>query len=388
MNNRELASARKENFLKAVKRKGPKYIPKLSSGSGAALAYAGVTYWDIENDEEKTVKAMSKMYDELRADLASGSIIFIAARANEILHGCTENKFAKDGITVEHIQKPMMNEDEYGIITKDFDNFVNNTLLKRKYPFLFSGNIKEAAKTVEAAFDNQMFCYAFGPQSKTGDYVIEHYGIPTFYDKQKMCTTPGDLIFDRLRGFTGTITDLRRHFDEMVALCDVLWEKKCDSFEGAVLSYENFPMYFAHIPTYLRPKQYDKLCWQYFKTQVENIDKAGSTLYICLEGKWSHLLDYLLDLPQDSLLMGVDDDDIFELSSRVGHHQAMIGGVKLSQLRLADRQTNIDYAKKVIDECAGNYGFVFGCDKAWICPGDINQNLFDVYAFADEYGKY
>ena len=41
--------------------------------------------------------------------------------------------------------------------------------------------------------------------------------------------------------------------------------------------------------------------------------------------------------------------------------------------------------KKIIDACQPGDGFLFCTDKAWIAPGDVNQNLIDAYNFAHEY---
>ena len=53
-------------------------------------------------------------------------------------------------------------------------------------------------------------------------------------------------------------------------------------------------------------------------------------------------------------------------------------------LKLEDVNVSDD-VKKIIDACQPGDGFLFCTDKAWIAPGDVNQNLIDAYNFAHEY---
>jgi len=83
----------------------------------------------------------------------------------------------------------------------------------------------------------------------------------------------------------------------------------------------------------------------------------------------------------------VDDDDIFDAYKELGHHQIIMGGAKISDLRTGKIEELKDGVKKVIDTCAPGGAFVFATDKAWIAPGDVNQYLVDVFNFVHEYSK-
>ena len=267
--------------------------------------------------------------------------------------------------------------------------YIENILLPRLYPFLFEGPIEEAAKIFEDALYNSAYCTSLGPQGKINDYVEEKYGIASFTDRRYMLNTPGDVIFDNFRGFKGTLTDLRRHYQEMLDLAEKLWEiNYCNHFEGATFVPEKLPGYMAHIPTYLNTKQYDELCYKYMKYQIGNIVKGGGRLYILAEGKWKHLWDFFLDLPKDSTVINVEDDDVIETYEKIGHHHIICGGGRLTDIRLNSLEYNIDQAKKVIDACAPGKGFIFTTDKSWCCKGDINQTLIDLYKFVKEYAVY
>ena len=85
----------------------------------------------------------------------------------------------------------------------------------------------------------------------------------------------------------------------MKEFCDVLWEKGyAKDFNTMKLFEDKYICYMAHIPAFLNQKQYDALCYKYFKRQMTAIDAQNSKLYILAEGKWEHLFDFMLDLPK------------------------------------------------------------------------------------------
>ena len=120
----------------------------------------------------------------------------------------------------------------------------------------------------------------------------------------------------------------------------------------------DFPSFasYPHIPTYLSPKQFGELYWPHYKMTIEKLAAKGNKMLICCEGKWAHLLSFFREVPKDSCILMLDDDDLFE--------------------------TN-----RAIDECAPGGGFLFCTDRCWISPGDVNQNMIDVFNFAHEYSK-
>lgn len=390
MDTNELMQSRKENFFKVVNHKKAEWLPILSINNMGSLSYAGKNYWELEKDPEGAQKAMSKIYEELPADVSAGDGISQNGRCNQILRGCTQTRVTEDGINLQHLQTTIMNGDEYAELMKDIPAFVKNVMLPRRYGFLYEMDPKEAAEIVIEVLKENTFCMATGPFTTVKQYVEDHYGIYHFGEKRFRCTTPGDYIFDQFRGFTGTLTDLRRHYSEMKELCELLWEKNyCTHFQGLPLTPDKFPSYMAHIPAFLNAKQYEELCYKYFKQQVSGMSESGSKLFMLAEGTWGHLFDFFLDLPKDSVLMVLEKDDMVESFKKIGHYQILIGGALMSNLRLNDKEHCINDAKRVIDACGGpESGFIFSTDVAWSCAGDVCQNLIDVFKFAREYGKY
>ena len=181
--------------------------------------------------------------------------------------------------------------------------------------------------------------------------------------------------------------DLRRHKAQVHEALEVLWETRCFKYEEIGFSFP-YMQQWTHMAPYMSTKQFEEFYWPYQKKFIENIHASGNKLYMLAEGKWAHLLEFFKDVPRDNVIFNVDDDDVIDVSKVLGQYQVIAGGAKLSKLKMSSKEDNIAYARKVLDECAGTGAFIFGCDKCWVCPGDVNQNLIDVYQWVHENGKY
>lgn len=383
----EIAKAKKENFEKAWDRQPHKWVPIMARCGSALLDYAGTTIPEVRFDQEKFRAAVCKAFEDgINPDCFSTASISATPETAEIYRGCVQTRLAEDGITMQHQQHAYMEGDEYPQAIADVMDFRTNTLIRRKMPFLFEGTVEEAAKVLEAGLNTRFIKTGMGGLVQMFE---EKYGAYTFGDARFMVTTPGDVIFDDFRGFKGTLTDLRRHYSEMKEFCDVLWAKGfARNFEGAQLKPYTAALYMAHIPAFLNPKQYDELCFKYMKEQVNNLVAGGGRMYILAEGSFALVFDFYRDLPKDSLLINVENDDVCDAYDKIGDCQVMVGGSKLVDTKMRTLEENKDLIKKAIDHCAPGNAFLFGSDKSWCCKGDVTPALVETYKFAAEYGKY
>ncbi|MCL1914737.1 MAG: hypothetical protein FWG10_12890 [Eubacteriaceae bacterium] len=359
------------------------YVPKSVIASNGMLDFAGVTYAEAENNTEVLEKVFRKFLSSAPFDVGMFSLQG-SPKAYEALNNRTETFLSYDGVTLQHYQKPTMKDDEYPLLIEDMESFMRNVLFPRKYPELFEDRQK-AMETLRTVVDEQA-ARNLGPYEEVRTRVCAEHDFLPYPGGLPRFSHPADFIFDRFRGFRGTLSDLRRRPEQFKAACDMIWEIRSSHFEDLPMT-ELFASYMPHIPCYLSPKQYYEFFFPYFKVQATNIGNSGNKTYLSLEGRWLPFVESFLDLPKDATVIFVDDDDVLEVNKVIGHHQVLTGGVKLQNIRLGTKQTNIDYAKKIIDEMAPGGGYIFNLDKACVCKGDINQNLFDVYLFANEYAR-
>ncbi len=377
-----------ENAQNTLLRKPHKWVPSAPKVGTAIIAYAGLKYVDVQDDFELLTQVIDNVLERIPVDIVTGISIAINPDREKIMDGHVQTTLLEDGITLQHRQVMHMEGDEYPQLMADPEGFVENVLLPRKLPFIFEEGLENAAHRFERLLTNS-YEQRFKATAKLAPYVMKKYSPVNIGGGKGRCSTPGDMIMDAYRGFKGTMTDLRRHYDDMKALADMLWDKHMiDHMEGYTYTDFHYPSYMTHIPCFLNPRQYEDLCFKFFKQQVENLYAGGGKLYMLSEGNWKNVIHYMNDLPQDSVIFNCEDDDVCEAYDTIGARQILAGGIKIVKARLDTLENNIDLAKKVIDHCAPGNAFIFATDKAWCCRGDVTNNLIQTFRFAREYGVY
>ena len=386
MDPKQLYEKKMEVFQKAMKREEGDWTPSAMFNNGGGFFYGGKTAYDYENDHAGYARALNSFLDEMWVDVCCISGMTSSPLISRVFP-TAENRLAPDG-TLTHLQASTMKADEYDQLIENPKAFIANVLLPRKYPYLFESREKtrELLKVYAAGMLDCMVVQ-FGENQK---YIAETYGIPTVMNLGGgMINTPLDHLFDYFRGFRGTLTDFRRlPAEKMRAALDAIWEDKCAPVLAQPIDpSKGFFFQPCHIPAYLSPKQYNELYWPYEKRYAEAIAAGGGQIFLILEGKWGGMADSFMDAPKDSFILAVDDDDVFDIYERVGHHQIICGGLRLADTRLKKFEDIRDDIKRVIDTCAPGGGFLFMTDKAFVTPGDVNKTLIECYNFAHEYSK-
>lgn len=384
MPTQNLYESRKENLLKAVNRQDPSAIPILANTAQGVVAYANTTYTDAITSLDKFVPAMTAIFDELYTDSYINMNAYVYPKTAKKMHGMAQINIGPDGITVEHVARSLMTAEDYPAFIANPDDFRKNILLPRMFPFLFNEGLEKAKEYLEYYYEEVL--YMEDLNAHVDEVLKDKYGLISIISSVCPLGSPLDTIFDNYRGFLETTLDLRRRKSQLKDACEALWAGM-DPLESME---EIFPFVgqAPHMPTYLNPRQFEELYWPYEKTIIENVHRNGGKCIIMTEGKWMHLFDFFRDVPKDSCIFIIDDDDIFEAYDKIGDWQCIAGGAKLVKLMMQSKNENLDYAKRVIDHCAPGGGFIFTTDKAWNSPGDITKNLIDVYNFAHEYGSY
>ncbi len=379
----ELMDYKFSNYLKAVNREEGAYIPTATNGNMGSVAWSGKRVVDVYRDPKAFAEAITCVFAEMWTDV---NIMCGANRSPfmiDYLEG-VENRVGPDGTTMEHYAQPWMKADEYDQLIEDPARFISEVMLPRKFPKLFED--REYAKNALKGFAQEQV-HAFIYLSHATNAVLENvYGIKTILNGGELVHLPLDQIFDTYRGFRGTLTDLRRQPDKVKAAIDKLWETR--SLPILQKPYtQTFPYAWQppHIPAYLSPKQFDEYYWIHEKPMIEHYIEAGGKFYFIMEGRFEKIWHHFRELPKDSLILHVDDDDIVKAKKEIGDHQIIVGGLKMADARMKSFAQIKDDVKRVVDECGPGGGFLFSTDKAWIAPGDINQTVIDAYNFVHEY---
>ncbi|MCC8046041.1 MAG: hypothetical protein LIP12_11155 [Clostridiales bacterium] len=373
------------NFLKAINREEGAYVPTAINDSTGTIAWAGKKTIELVQNPPEYVETMTSLYDQMWADVSLLCGATYSKKLEEaFLH--VENKYGPDGVTLEHVQLSPMQKDEYDQLIADPNRFVSEVLLPRKYPEFFED--REFARNALKVYAEDNFNVMIVLGAMLRQALEEKHGIVSILNMQERIETPLDILFDYFRGFRGTLTDLRRQPDNVKAALNAIWETHCLPKENTPYT-GSFPYSWQppHIPCYLSPKQYDELYWVHEKPMIERYISNGGKHYFIMEGKWEKIWDRFRELPKDSVILHVDDDDIIKAKKEIGDWQIIAGGLKSAECRMKTFDQIKDDVKRVIDECAPGGGFIFTLDKAAIAPGDINQTVIDAYNFVHEYSS-
>ena len=378
--NKELLELKQTNFFKMIHRQGADFVPTIIASSCAQVAYTGQKVVDVAHDPAAYNKAMTDVYKEMWADASTfAGLLFV----DDDIIKPVQNFFGPDGTTPEHVQLSYMEKDEYDLLAKDPNAFVTEVLLPRKYPKLFEDR-EYAKETIRKVAEDKALALGI-LMGGSSQVMLEEYGITSFCDFANGFFNPVDVIFDYFRGFKGSLLDLRRQPEKVKAACDAIFATfNKHTFEAPVVEFP-YPCHMTHIAPYMNPDKFMEIYWPYEKEWINYVANGGGKVWIMCEGRWDKVYQCFREVPKDSCILHIDDDDIIKAKEDIGDWQILEGGLKLASL-FTDSAENIKAeVRKVIDACAPGDGFLFCTDKAWISPQDMNRNLIDAYNYAHEY---
>ena len=86
--------------------------------------------------------------------------------------------------------------------------------------------------------------------------------------------------------------------------------------------------------------------------------RTGIQTLFYAEGQWCHHWDSFLELPEGSIIVHCDRDDVFEAKKKLGHKFAISGGVPNTLLSFGKPDEVRAFCKRLIDEVAVDGGYI------------------------------
>ncbi len=385
---KELFDKRKQAIQTTCNIQEPEFVPVMTNVLTFPLGYSGLKYEDIIEDPDLIVKSNAKFYDDFYAD---STLFFGPAAPIKTLKRLGSKCFfvSEDGYSIQHQQNTEMRADEYGKLIADPMKYLIDEIAKRKFPSL-NGTKEEARKALIDAnnYTEELFTgYGHGM-----NYVMENYGIAPIIQWPKIYPTL-DVLFDKIRGFQGTLTDIRRRRQEVKDAIEALkpyYKKLCTVPGNGPIPTYPFGHDMFHSPAFLGQKDFEELFFPIWAEFALPIINAGGKIFMGMEGKCERYYDFLRDnIPKGGIICALTDDDVFEAKKKIGDYFAIVGGVTTSSLRYKRKEECIDEAKRVLDECAPGGGFICSTEKALTTLSDVNpENLKAVNDYIHEYGVY
>ena len=387
MSKEQLYQERVNRILTTTNHQEPDRVPVLTMFGTWAISYSNMTVKDLEDDPEKELEAFCKPHEAIYSDATYTNGLAFDAKSARII-GSDSHFISRDGSTVQHKEAVKMEDDEYPELINNPMEFIFNKVVPRKATKL-AQSPEENLQVLRELLEH--WKVKSDVQARLLNELKVRYGLPVITGS--FAYPSMDIIFDYLRGFRGISIDMRRRPEELQAAIEAT-----QIFSDAILGIPDhtekvpeFPFYATmhHVPTFLSPKQFGKFFWPTYEKMLLKIHKLGGKIIMFLEGEWDNKYEFLNSLPKNFAIGICEGDDIFKLKKLVGDNMTLVGGMSLELLKYGTKEQCVEYAKKVVDECAPGGGYIFSSSRELLSPGDLKvENLIAVNDYVHNYAVY
>ncbi|QSQ08505.1 hypothetical protein H0A61_00832 [Koleobacter methoxysyntrophicus] len=280
----------------------------------------------------------------------------------------------------------MLPEDYDYLIEKPYDCILERVIPRQYKAFNLNDPVNTAISFAKSilAFNND-----FMQAGMVIGKLTEKYGYyPGGLLSGGFTEAPFDFLADQLRSFKGISMDIRRMPEKVKEACDALYPivfKK-----GLPAKVSNYETVFIplHMPTFMREKDFAELWWPSFKRMLDEYASMGIHCFLFCEDNWMRYLDYLYELPTDTVLW-FEYGDPKLIKEKLGKKHIITGLYPVMNLKTKSKEECVAEAKRYIDILAPGGKYIFGFDKSPLLLSDIKlENLCAVAETARDYGVY
>ena len=412
----KLYEEREKRINDTVELKEPDRIPvSLSTGIFAAR-YRGLTASAIYYNQNAYRDACEKMILDFEPDLCWATGTFISGLVLELL----DSKYQRwpggnlpTDVAYQYVEGEYMKAEEYDLFLSDPSDFMLRYYLPRLYgslaplsgfiPFrslvggyglnsLISSFIspefrRMANKLVKAAQEQERL------RKKSADFIekLARLGFPSEQPGRSIGSAPFDTVSDYLRGMRGSMLDMYRCPDKILAACDKILEWRITQAIPADLKsrgktkWQGMPLHRSS-DGFMSLKQFDKFYWPTLKKAILFDINLGYVVLLVCEGIWNERLEYLLELPKGKVVCAFEKTNMFKAKDVLGGHLCIQGNVSPALLEFGSTQDVEDYCKKLIKVCGKDGGFILSPASA--IDEAKPENIRAMVESVKKYGTY
>ena len=363
----------------------PKRVPiSIGMDHAAAIDFAGLDLRIDQFNPDKLVQAM----DHVNGRFDTDTVIGMGSRLPGLYKTLDANNYqmADDG----YVQHPNV----YGIEADEYDDLIADPVkvswekvLPRYYNGLNGEPAKVSSTLLKAYIVHQTAMKKLGPGAGK---IAAKYGKYTAKYITKRSRAPFDLLADVYRSFTGSLADIRRYPDKVLAAVEALTplSLKMAGAPNKVDSKRNRASFALHMAMYMRRSDMEKFWWPTFIEVLNYLDSLGYGINLFAEQDWMRFIDLLQELPKGTRVQ-FEYGDAQAIKDQLGDHLIIEGLYPVHLLKTGSKQEVLDKAKEVMDILAPGGGYIFNFDKSILRADDIvEDNLHALLEFVKDYGKY
>lgn len=365
----------------------PDRVPIFPAIEQWAPVYAGISIIDAyQKDPRLLVEAFRKTYNDITIDACYGTGNLIPLR---MMNTFGEGIYTVNETTVQikGSHGCTMQAEEYPELIADAEKFVLNKVIPRKYPSL-AQNDAQTIKTWIKGTAGMVDWFLYDQATK--ELIERQLDTPVV---QKGATfLPGDLMLDFFRDFVGVSQDIRRRPEQFYDACEAIFPFTKQLGEMSFFGPRDGGIVFMplHLPTYLRPADFEKLYFPFMKREAEYIHSKGKRAMFFCENNWDPYIEMLEDLPGNGTYCYFEHGDLKKNHDILRKAKiCMGGGMSTELLKTGTKEECIDQAKWCLDNLAPGGGYMFSPDMVLLSKNDVNpENFAAVTKYIHENGVY
>lgn len=286
----------------------------------------------------------------------------------------------------------MQHPEVEGMIPEEYDEFISSPydcILEKVLPRLYTElDTQPNQKAIVLAKAMKAYNDDFAVINIIREKMKRKYGYASMVSSQS--EAPFDFLADFLRGFKGITLDIRRYPEKVTEACKAILPLLVKKGTIANCNSVGFVFMPLHMAPYLREKDFIKFYWPTFKEIVETLVAQGHTVNLFVENDWMRYLDYLYDLPENTV-MRFEYGDPQKVKEKLGKKHILSGFYPATLLQTGTTAQCIDKVKETIDILAPGGKYWFNLDKPLLPSGEsetVAKNLKAVLHYVYKNGSY
>jgi hypothetical protein len=407
---------RVQMFVDAFRLKKPVRVPIMLNSGIVPFAHAGITTEEAMYDYEKLGYAFKKYNQDFQTD----TVISCGMAGSGPLFDVLDYKLYQwpgRGVlptaSYQALEGEYMHADEYDLLINDPSNFFTRFYLPRVFgsfaPWQMLGAITDV---IELPFTGgYMVPLGLPPLQEAYQKLLEAgrvalewgsavgaidghsiatHGLPPFIGGA--CKAPFDTLGDTMRGTRAIMLDKFRQPKKVLAAMERLVPL---AIEAGVRQASGSHVPIVFIPLhkgadgFMSDKDFKTFYWPTLKAVIVGLVHEGLMPFLFVEGGYNQRLEVIAgdpDIPAGSTLWIFDKTDMLEVKKRFGGWACIGGNVPASTLSTGTPKDVADYVKKLLEDVAGDGGFV-------LSPGAVvdhakPENMHALIDTCRQYGIY
>ena len=413
--NKKSFEQREKRVSDAISLRRPDRVPiMMLSPHYYPTEVAGLSKKEALNNHEKCFEAYKKMTLDLELDMAPFPGSIPPARPYELM-GVKQYKWAGDGlgddVGHQYVEKEYMPADEYDAFLENPEGFAMRTLwprmvesmaplaqlpplyslLEARHLVMLGGSLAgtpEFSDLLQKMIELGKEVVAYTNALNAYYAEMEAFGFPISY--RTIGRAPFEGITDFLRGMKGSMLDMYRVPDKLLAAIDLIAPQMTRYVMTGATKSGN-PRVFVPLHRgadgYMSDEQFKKFYWPSLKKMLLDLVEAGLTPMPFFEATYDSRLEYLTELPRGKMAGHFEIVDRKKAKKIIGETMCFWGNVSAQLLVNGTPAQVKDDVKDLIDTFGDNGGLIV--DGSVSIPDEANpKNVAAMVETVFDYGVY